>query len=174
MSVPHKAELSLLDHEDGQLIAKTHHPAIHDLTREELQDMRTRLRALRDRERTLLRQKLREIRGKAEARGTSFPGTADQPARRKQVFANALKRVNSEFCRLRKIEGRQAMTESAKRALALRKSGEEFARPANSPTAGKGARAIPSKRGKSHIAGSRIGSTSQATRKAQAAKDKRG
>lgn len=174
MSVPSKAERSLLSHEDHEIVAKTHHPSIYELSRDELHDLRKRLRDLRDRERTLVRQKIREIRGKVEERGGSFPGTAEHPAKRKQVFANALKRLNREFSRIRKIDARQALTDAAQRALAFRKAGEEILnRPANTPTASKGAKAKPSKRSRSHVPGSQVGSVSQATKKAQAAKDKR-
>lgn len=173
MSASSRTEARLLSHDDHELVGKTHHPAIYDHSREELQELRQRLRALRDRERTLLHQKLREIRGKAEPRGGSFPGVADHPARRKQLFAQALKRVNSEFARLRKMEARGALTASAQRALALRKSGDQFARPANEPTLRTGARSTPSTRHKSHVPGGKVGSVSQANKRAQAAKDKR-
>lgn len=173
MSTSSKAEARLLSHEDQQLVGRTHHPAIYENTREELQDLRQRLRGLRDRERTLLHQKARESRGKTEPRGGSFPGTADHPRRRKQLFAQALRRVNGEFHRLHKMEARAALTASARRALALRKSGAQFA-PENEPTAHTGTRPIPNRRGKSHVPGSQVGSVTKATQRAQAAKDNRG
>ena len=173
MSASSKTEARLLNHDDQQLVGKSHHPAIHAHTREELEDLRKRLRGARDRERTLFHQKVRETRGKADPRGASFPGIADHPARRKQLFAQALKRVNSEISRLRQMEARAAHTGAAQRALALRKSGERFARPDNVPTANKGARSIPSKKSKSHVPGGKVGSVSQANKRAQAAKDNR-
>ena len=63
--------------------------------------MRVRLRQMRDKERALTRQKQREVRGKAEPRGGSFPD-AQHPLHRKQVFAAALKRVNKELGRVHK------------------------------------------------------------------------
>lgn len=173
MSLSTKFVSRLLSHEDQQLVAGTHHPAIYQLSRDELRDMRKRLRELRDRERTLLSQKRREMRGKGEPRGGSFPGTADLPGRRKQVFAQALRRVNGEVHRLEKMEAQAVHTAAARRALALRKSGEQFARPQNEPTPGRGTQAKPNKRGKSHIPGSQVGSVTKATARAQAAKDSR-
>jgi len=173
MSASSKAEARLLSHEDQELVARTHHPAIYAHTRKELEELRQRLRTLRDRERTLLYQKVREVRGKAEARGGGFPGVAEHPARRKQVFAQALKRVNSEHSRLRKMEARGALTAAAQRALALRKSGETVTRPGNDPTPRTGARSKPSTRSKSTVPGAKVGSVSQANKRAQAAKDKR-
>lgn len=173
MSESSKVEARLLSHEDQELVSKTHHPAIYDHTREDLLDLRQRLRALRDRERTLVYQKVRETRGKADPRGGSFPGLAEHPARRKQLFAQALKRVNGEVHRLQKMEARRALTASARRALALRKSGEQFVRPENEPAAHHGPRSIPNRKGRSHIPGSQIGSVSQANKRAQAARDNR-
>src|ERR1700760_4837299 len=100
MSVPCRFERSLLSHEEYETIRLTHHPAIYEIEATELEAMRARLRTMRDKERTLSRQKRREERGKGDARGASFPGTAEHPSRRKQVFAAALKRVNNELGRL--------------------------------------------------------------------------
>ena len=72
MSAPCKFERSLLSHEEYETIRLTHHPAIYDVEASELEAMRVRLRKMHDKERTLSRQKRREGRGKAEARGASF------------------------------------------------------------------------------------------------------
>ena len=64
-----KRERSLLSHEEHETVRVTHHPAIYEHDVEGLQAVRVRLRQLRDKERTLARQKQREVRGKAETRG---------------------------------------------------------------------------------------------------------
>lgn len=115
MSVPCKFERSLLSHEEFETIRLTHHPAIYDVGAAELEAMRSRLRKMRDKERTLGRQKRREQRGKAEARGASFPGTAEHASQRKQVFVAALKRVNREHNRLHNLAARDAHVEAARR-----------------------------------------------------------
>ena len=98
MSLSCKRERSFLSHEEYKTtIRVTHHPATYDVGGTELQALRPRLRGMRDKERTLASQKRRELRGKAEARGGSFPGLAERPQQRKQVFAAALKRVNAEI-----------------------------------------------------------------------------
>ena len=74
MAVSCKFERSLLSHEEDETIRATHHPAIYEHDHEGLRTLRARLRQMRDKERTLTRQKQREIRGKAEPRGGSFPG----------------------------------------------------------------------------------------------------
>src|SRR5262245_57878730 len=117
MSMSYKSERSLLSHEEHEVVQATHHPAIYQHDADALKALRVRLRELRDKERTLARQKQRERRGKAEPRGGSFPGTIDQPLLRKQVFAAALKRVNKELDRIAKLAVRTAH-EAAWRALA--------------------------------------------------------
>src|ERR1700760_3708931 len=97
MSVPCRFERSLLSHEEYETIRLTHHPAIYDIEAADLEAMRLRLRKMRDKERTLSRQRRREGRGKGEARGASFPGTAEHALQRKQVFAAARKWGNNEF-----------------------------------------------------------------------------
>src|ERR1700754_4808915 len=106
MSIPSKAERSQLSHEEFEIIRATHHPAIYDLAGDELRALKLRLREQRSKARTLARQRQREIRGKAEPRGKGFPGTVEQPLKRKQIFAAALKRVNNEINRLGKVEAR--------------------------------------------------------------------
>ena len=93
MSVPCKFERSILSYDEHEIILRTHHPEIYDAAFDDLKALRQRLREMRDRERTLAREKRRAVRGKGAQRGASFPGTAEHPLRRKQVFAAALKRV---------------------------------------------------------------------------------
>ena len=106
MSVHCKFERSLLSHEEYETIRLTHHPAIYDVESAELEAIRSRLRKMRDKERTLGRQRRREGRRKAEARGATFPGTAERASERQQVFAAALKRLNKE---LRHLQDRKSV-----------------------------------------------------------------
>jgi hypothetical protein len=173
MSVSCKFERSLLNHEEDETIRVTHHPAIYEHDVEGLRALRVRLRQMRDKERTLTRQKQREVRGKAEPRGGSFPGTAEQPLHRKQVFAAALKRVNKELGRIHKLEARTAHVEAARRALALRRAAQFVPYPAAGDTAHEGMRPFPSKRRRAKVPPGKIGRVSQATKVAQAARDSR-
>src|SRR5262245_29043991 len=84
MSLPCKSERSHLSHDEFELVRVTHHPPIYELSPDQLRALRVRLREQRNKARALARQKQRELRGKAEPRGKSFPGTADQPLQRKQ------------------------------------------------------------------------------------------
>jgi hypothetical protein len=174
MSVPCKSERSLLSHEDYEVIRLTHHPAIYDVETTELEAMRSRLRKMRDKEKTLGRQKQREGRGKAEARGASFPGTAEHASKRKQVFAAALKRVNRELSRLHNLAARTAHVEAARKALAMHRAANFIPHPPAGATVNEGAVPKPSTRRRRIVAGAKIGRVSQATKIAQAVRDARG
>jgi hypothetical protein len=171
MSVPCKFERSLLSHEEHETIRLTHHPAIYDVGLAELEAMRPRLRKMRDKERTLGRQRQRERRGKAEARGASFPGTAEHASERKQVFAAALKRLNKEVRRLHNLTARAANVEAAQKALALRRAANFTTYPPSDATAKEGMMPKASTRRRKIITGAYIGRVSQATKVAQARRD---
>src|SRR5215468_906953 len=173
MSMSCKRERSLLSHEEHETVRVTHHPAIYQHDVEGLRALRVRLRQLREKERTLARQKQREVRGKAEARGGSFPGIADLPLHRKQIFAAALKRVNKERSRIHKLEARTAHVEAAWRALALRRSAQFRPYPAAGNTAHEGMQPLPSRRRRMTKSRDKIGSISQRTKVAQAVRDSR-
>jgi hypothetical protein len=173
VSIASKAELSVLSHEEQEMVRASHHPAIYELDGEALRTLQRRLREQRRKMRTFVRQKRREARGKAEARGASFPGDAEQPRRRKQVFAAALKRVAKELGRLRALEARTEHVEAARQALASART-EKFV---HHPPAGDTPRTGPRLRRTVHkgrrVPGSTIGSILKAGNIAQAARDGR-
>ena len=173
MSAPCKFERSLLSHDEYEAVRVTHHPTIYDLDNAQLREVNLRLREMRDKERTLARQKRREMRGKADPRGGSFPGTAERPLQRKQVFVSALKRVNKEIKRLRGLEARTAHVEAARRALQLRRAAKFTHHPAPGDTANEGMRPLPSRRRRTTVSRAKIGRISQAGKVAQARRDAR-
>jgi len=174
MTVPCKFERSLLSHDEYETVRLTHHPAIYDVESAELDATRSRLRKMRAKEQTLSRQKRREARGKGEARGASFPGTAERPSQRKRVFAAALKRINKERERLHSLATRTAHVEAARKALALRRAANFMPYPSPGATASEGMAPLPSRRRKTVIEGAKVGRISQATKIAQAVRDARG
>jgi hypothetical protein len=173
MSIPCKFERSILSHDEHGIILRSHHPEIYATGLDDLKALRRRLRDMRGKENTLALAKRRESRGKGPARGESFPGTAEHPLRRKQVFAAALKRVNKEIHRMENLAARTAHVEAARRALAMRRAAQFPPRPRAADTAGEGINPLPSRRRLTRVDPSRIGSVSQATRDAQAARDAR-
>ncbi|HWA30975.1 MAG TPA: hypothetical protein VG867_07745 [Rhizomicrobium sp.] len=173
MSVPCKFETSLLKHDEREAVLASHHPAIYDASLDDLKALRRRLRDLRDKEQTMARAKRREQRGKGAERGASFPGTAERPFQRKQVFVSSLKRVNKEIGRREHFAARSAHVEAAYRALAMRRAAQFPARPDAGYTAHEGMRPLASQRRRTAVSGAMIGRVSQATRIAQAAHDAR-
>src|SRR5262249_22287584 len=173
MSIPCKFERSILSYDEHGVILRSHHPEIYEAGLDDLKALRQRLRDLRDKESTLGLAKRREARGKGPPRGQSLPGTAEHPLRRKQVFAAALKRVNRELHRMVKLEARTAHIEAARRSLAMRRAAQFPARPQAGDTPREGMHPLPSRRRRARLAPARIGSVSQATRNAQAARDAR-
>ena len=173
MSIACKFERSILNYDEHALILRSHHPEIYDTGLDDLKALRQRLRDMRNKERTLARAKRREARGKGTPRGESFPGVAEHPLQRKQVFAAALKRVNREIDRLQKLEARTAHIEAARRALAMRRAAQFPTRFPTEDTPGEGMRALPNRRRHAQVPPAMIGRTSQATKTAQAARDAR-
>jgi hypothetical protein len=173
MSIPCKFERSILSYDEHEIILRSHHPEIYDASLDDLRALRQRLREMRNKERTLARGKRLEARGKGPSRGESFPGTAEHPLQRKQVFAAVLKRVSKEIGRMDKLEARTAHIEAARRALAMRRAAQFPTRPPAGDTPGEGMRALPNRRRRTRVPPARIGSVSQATKNAQARRDAR-
>ncbi|MFT0861303.1 hypothetical protein [Ancylobacter sp. G4_0304] len=172
MSSSRRSERSLISHDEDEVVRLSHHPAIYEVETEALQGLRRRIREFHEKERTLSRHKRRVVRGKAEERGRSFPGTAERPAQRKQVFAAAMKRVNSELRRRADLESRASQAEIAHKALALRRSANFTKPPVADRTADTGMDVIPSRR-RTTVPPAKIGSISQQVKNAQARRDRR-
>ena len=173
MSIPCRFERSILSHDEHGVILRSHHPDIYEAGLDDLKALRKRLRDMRDKEGTLAHAKRREARGKGAPRGQSLPGTAEHPLRRRQVFAAALKRVNREIHRVEKLAARTAHVDAARRALAMRRAAQFPPRPQAGDTPSEGMHPLPSRRRRTRVSPARIGSVSQATRNAQAARDAR-
>jgi hypothetical protein len=173
MSIPCKFERSVLSFEEHQLVSRSHHPEIYESGVDDLRALRQQLRDLRNKTRTLALARRREVRGKGPSRGAGFPGTAEHTLQRKQVFSAALKRVNREIDRMEKVEARTAQVKSAQTALAMRRAAQFHHAPSNADTPNEGMRPLPHQRRRTRVPPSKIGSVSQATKNAQAARDAR-
>jgi hypothetical protein len=119
------------------------------------------------------RRPRREVRGKGPSRGAGFPGTAEHTLQRKQVFSAALKRVNREIDRMEKVEARTAHVKAAQTALAMRRAAQFPLAPSNADTSNEGMRPLPHQRRRTRVSPAKMGSISQATKNAQAARDAR-
>lgn len=170
MTISVKSEKALLNHEEWELVSSTHHPALGGRSDAELQAARKRLRDLHAKEQGFARHKRRVGKGSAEARGGSFPGTAERPAQRKQVFAQAIRRVNSEIERRDARTTREQSVSNHKLALARRRAATS-SRPANTQTARKGPAKVENTRSRSKVTGARVGSVTKQTARAQGKRD---
>lgn len=173
MAFSNKDERSLLSHDEYQLVRSSHHPAIYDLDKDALRNLVQRLEGLRDKEKTFTRHKKREMKGSADKRGKSFPGTAEYPARRKQVFSQALKRVKKERARLFALEAKTDHVEAAHRALSLHRASKFSHHPAAGETAGSGEKEKEGAPKRKRVSGAKIGSILKANARAQAKRDQR-
>jgi hypothetical protein len=97
MAYSRKHEDRALDKEERDLVEKSHHPAVRELSDKELGDLTKLLRERRDRARTQANQRRREMRGKGQPKGAT-PSAADAGSHLKtDVLAKAVRRLNGEL-----------------------------------------------------------------------------
>lgn len=173
MSLSIKAERSLMTHDEFELLTQTHYPALIALDDKVIASSRARLSDLRDKERTFVRGMRRGIRGKAGSRGGAFPGNVEKPARRKQVFSSALKRLNAEVARRQAIEAQDALIASSRKALALKQEAGRQPHPAAGRSAHTGMQRLESGRQDDIVNRANVGRVVRATKAAQARRDAR-
>lgn len=174
MGVEFAAERRLLSEEEMAPVISSHYPELAALPHDDLVTLARWLRGQHARARDIIRGRRRVYRGKAEARGTAGETASDRGlAEKKQVFARGLKRVNARLAALRAEAKRNEATAALRAALERRQAATPHHPAADATPAAAAARhAQPRRRG--IITGGRVGSTSQAGRNAQAARDARG
>lgn len=111
MAITRKEEARALSSDEQDLVARTHHPAVQEESDSELRDLTRLIRDRRNKARDMAHQRRREMRGKGEARGASA-STADAGSRTKlAALSTALRRVNGEMERRRKMSARTERTQ---------------------------------------------------------------
>lgn len=173
MSMSLKEEYALLKPDEIALLRSTHHPELYDLQRKDLVALQARLRDLRGKAKTVTHQKQREARGKAEPRGRAFPASAEQPTKRKQVFAAAVKRVNNELRRLAQLDAKAHHVEAAQHALAQLRASKFTSVVPESRTEGSGMQPQESSRRRRVLPRAKVGSVLKQNKVAQAIRDAR-
>jgi hypothetical protein len=174
MAVSRKQEERALSADEWQLVQRSHHPAIQQLSDAELRDLLKTVRERRDRAQSAVHRKRREMRGKAAPKGTQ-PATKDDGTRAKLgVLAMSMRRLNGEHERRRRLAARIDLVESARLALALKQE-KKSKRPAdfNARHAHSGLRAVESTKSKSLIRPMERGRQRKAAAVAQARRDSR-
>lgn len=147
MSRTRRDEARLLNSDEHELVARTHHPELRELADGALSDLIGRLRERRDRARDIARQQRREMRGKSEPSGARAASDNSGTKEKGALLAAALKRVSKEGERRRHAQARNTLTSNARRALAMRRAAGDTAnnRP-SSRTAGEGMQSVPNDR----------------------------
>ncbi|MEJ0092569.1 MAG: hypothetical protein WDN46_03795 [Methylocella sp.] len=166
-------ERQLLNVDEVALVAASHHPALGDLSDKELAELRKLVRERRERARQIAARQRREMRGKAEPRGAR-PVSDDTGSRGKRdVLAAAVQRLNKEAARREAKAARDALKDSAVRALELRRAREAKAkRPASGRTPGEGMKA-KAKTPRAPRNPAKAGEISSRTKSVQAKRDAR-
>jgi len=125
MAISRKAEDRALDADERELVAKSHHPALQDLSDAELTRLVGLVRDRRTKARDLAHQRRREMRGKSEARGATPSVRDDGSTTKLAVLAMAMRRLNSEQQRRRRMGGKASLVESARKALAMKEAASD-------------------------------------------------
>ncbi|RST82127.1 hypothetical protein EJC49_23595 [Aquibium carbonis] len=175
MAITRKDEARALDADERELVEKSHHPMVQELSDRELADLVKLVRARRDKAQTEASRRRREMRGKGAAKGAT-PSRADDGSRVKlDVLAMAVRRLNAENERRRQLAAKVSLAENARNALALKKAGEAEA-PAetfNARTAHHGMRKNASDRRQNLVRPMELGRQRKAGAVAQAKRDSR-
>lgn len=174
MSVAISTERRLLTEAEFGLVAQTHYPQIGGLERDDLAGLARQLREYRRKAQTIARQQRREMRGKAEPRGTRPARDNSGTAVKAQILSDALQRVNSELGRLKRAEVRASQSEYARHALELKRANRVQHHPRSGRTAGQGLQPNPSQRRTVESDPREVGRVSQFVKAAQARRDSRG
>ena len=174
MAMRRKEEERALSTDERDLVQKTHHPALQELSDRELTDLVKLVRERRDRAKTQANQRRREMRGKAAPKGAA-PSKSDEGSKAKlAVLAMAVRRLNSESERRRRMRTAIDHMESARKALDMKQASEAGNDAGfNSRQAHTGMRNIATERRKSLIRPMERGRLRKAAAVAQAKRDAR-
>ena len=174
MAITRKEEDRALAADERDLVQKTHHPVLQELSDRELADLVKLVRERRDRAKAQANQRRREMRGKAAPKGAT-PSKSDEGSKAKlAVLAMAVRRLNSESERRRRMMAAVAHVESARQALAMKQASETSNEAGfNTRKAHSGMRNIATERGKSLIRPMERGRLRKAAAVAQAKRDAR-
>jgi hypothetical protein len=172
MAITQKEEARALNADEHELVKKSHHPALQELPDDELSKLVKLMRERREKAKTQANRHRREMRGKAAPKGAT-PSKTDEGSKLKvAVLAMAMRRLNSETERRRRMAASTALVENAKKALAMKQASEKG--PAfNSRHPHEGMRNKASRRSQNLIRPMELGRQRKAASVAQAKRDGR-
>ncbi|MBF9234197.1 hypothetical protein [Microvirga alba] len=169
MATPRKTERRVLSHDEFELVQNTHHPALAQLDKKDLDRVTKLLRERRDRAQDILNRQRRDIRTKGLGR-TTFAEEERGTRRKKAVLREALGRVSKEQSRRNAKAG---LKQSARRALALKRSTPASKTPSAGHTPDEGMKPKTSARRDQIVNPMDAGRVSQKGKVAQAKRDSR-
>ena len=161
------SELRLFTTKEQTLLVSTESKRLADLDEDELQDLLTRVRRLRNK---CSDQHRRQSRQSVESAGERYAATSsnERSARKAEVAEDAVSRVAHHLSRAARANANEL---KAERIAAAR--GDAASGGADTPAKKQPTSARQSKASKPIVSGARVGSTSAGTKRKQAAKDGR-
>jgi len=165
-----RTEDRLLTGAERDAVRQSRHPELQSLERDVVLALARRLRDYRDKARDIARDRRRSQRGKAEPRGAGPTPAEDGILLKKQVFAAAMKRVNSRIACLKAGARREGTTEFLRDALARKRAAPRH-HPAPGRTRHKGMQPLDERRQMTDVDPRQVGSVSQQVKNDQAARD---
>lgn len=174
MAITRTEESRALNADEMELVEKSHHPDVQELSDKELGDLVRLLRDRRDKAQSEANRRRREMRGKSSAKGARASADDTGSRLKTEVLAMAMRRLNNEAQRRERLAARAELAENAQNALEMRQQAMADA-PARGGgrTASKGMKANESGRARRITAPKKVGSVSQRTKNAQAKRDSR-
>lgn len=129
MAQTRKDEERLLTKDENELVAQTHHPALTELSDDDLSSLVPRLRERRDRARDIAQRQSREMRGKSTPQGAQAASDDTGTQAKREALGKAMQRVNKELKRREAKSARKVTISGAQRALKLKRKAGRAGRP---------------------------------------------
>ncbi len=173
MAITRKEEARALSADERELVERSHHPILQELPDAELSSLVKLVRERREKAKAQADQRRREMRGKGAPKGAT-PAKEDDGSKQKvAVLAMAMRRLNSEAERRRKMAARVTLAENARNALAMKQASEQEGSGFNSRQAHKGMRQNVSQRRQNLMRPMELGRQRKAASVSQAKRDSR-
>ena len=173
MALSRKEEARALSAEERVLVDKSHHPELQDLNDAELANLVKLLRGQRDKAQTQAHRRRREMRGKAAPKGATASTKDDGSQLKVAVLAMAMRRLNNEIERRRRLTASIELIENARKALNMKQGARKDAAELNTRHAHQGLRVIENAKVGSLIRPMERGRQRAAAKVAQAKRDAR-
>ncbi len=175
MPLTEKDEKKVLSKSEYNFVQRTRSPAVDELNAKELRELSAQIRRYRDKAKDVAHSQRREMRGKAAPRGAMAAASNDGQSYKRQIFANALKRVNRRLDAAAADKKRKHDLKAAQKALKSRQAmlAEREAKPipGKDGALNKGPTEITNPKGPALINPMERGRVSQFVKNAQAKRD---